>query len=98
MKFLTTEEASDYLMSLVDDESDDIDPEIIILPPDTDIATDDEEIDDAYTSIKHSHTAGTIEILKEKNDAEFIQHLNGQIVHRNFHQLLNHFTLNIIRK
>ncbi|GBM38922.1 hypothetical protein AVEN_271039-1 [Araneus ventricosus] len=80
-KFLTTEEAFDYLMSLAD-ESDDSDPEMIILPPDPDIVTDDEEIDDACTSIEHGHanfdeklqeeTAGSIEILKEKNDAEFI--------------------------
>ncbi|GBM81545.1 hypothetical protein AVEN_174220-1 [Araneus ventricosus] len=42
-KFLTTEEAFDYLMSLAD-ESDDSDPEMIILLPDTDIVTDDEEL------------------------------------------------------
>ncbi|GBM19898.1 Chimeric ERCC6-PGBD3 protein [Araneus ventricosus] len=55
---------------------------MIILPPDPDIVTDDEEIDDACTSIEHGHAifdeklqeeaAGSIEILKEKNDAEFI--------------------------
>ncbi|GBL72872.1 hypothetical protein AVEN_128067-1 [Araneus ventricosus] len=64
-------------MSLAD-ESDDSDPEMIILPPDSDIVTDDEEIDDACTSIEHGHAifdeklqeeiAGSIEILKEKND------------------------------
>ncbi|GBL74788.1 Chimeric ERCC6-PGBD3 protein [Araneus ventricosus] len=80
-KFLTTAEAFDYLMSMAD-ESDDRDPEIIILPLDPDIVTNDEEIDDACTSIEHSHaifdenlqgeTAGSIEILKETNDAEFI--------------------------
>ncbi|GBN82213.1 PiggyBac transposable element-derived protein 3 [Araneus ventricosus] len=80
-KFLTTEEAFDYLMSLAD-ESDDSDPEMIILSPDPDIVTDDEEIDEACTSIEHGHaifdeklqeeTAGSIEILKKKNDAEFI--------------------------
>ncbi|GBN01240.1 hypothetical protein AVEN_86108-1 [Araneus ventricosus] len=58
------------------DESDDSDPEMIILPPDPDFVTDDEEIDDACTSIEHGHaifdeklqeeTAGSIEILKEK--------------------------------
>ncbi|GBN15208.1 hypothetical protein AVEN_23018-1 [Araneus ventricosus] len=67
-------------MSLAD-ESDDSEPEMI-LPPDPDIVTDDEKIDDACTSIEHGHaifdeklhreTAGSFEILKEKNDAEFI--------------------------
>ncbi|GBM00574.1 hypothetical protein AVEN_77379-1 [Araneus ventricosus] len=80
-KFLTTEEAFDYLKSLTD-EPDDSNPEMLILPPDTDNVTDDEEIDDACTSIQHGHaifdeklqkeTAVSIEILKEKNDAEFI--------------------------
>ncbi|GBL80793.1 hypothetical protein AVEN_26230-1 [Araneus ventricosus] len=37
------------------DESHDSDPEMIILPPDPDIVTDDEEIDDACTSIEHGH-------------------------------------------
>ncbi|GBN51323.1 hypothetical protein AVEN_126117-1 [Araneus ventricosus] len=55
---------------------------VIILPPDPDIVTDDEEIDDGRTSIERGHaifdeklqeeTAGSIEILKGKNDAEFI--------------------------
>ncbi|GBM16127.1 hypothetical protein AVEN_163146-1 [Araneus ventricosus] len=79
--FSTTEEAFDYLMPLAD-ESDDSDPEMIILQPDPDIVTDDKDIDDACTSIEHGHaisderlqeeTAGSIEILKEKNHAEFI--------------------------
>ncbi|GBN63629.1 hypothetical protein AVEN_231489-1 [Araneus ventricosus] len=94
-------------MSLAD-ESDDSDPEMIILPPDPGIVTDDEEIDDACTSIEHGHaifdetlqeeTAGSIEILKEKMMLNLFQHLNGLIVHRNFHQLLNHSTMSIIRK
>ncbi|GBL89952.1 hypothetical protein AVEN_178368-1 [Araneus ventricosus] len=81
MKFLTTEEASDYLMSLAD-KSDDSDPEMIILAPDPNIFIDDEESFDACTSIEHCHpifheklqeeTAGTIEILKEKNASEDI--------------------------
>ncbi|GBN84914.1 hypothetical protein AVEN_167695-1 [Araneus ventricosus] len=80
-KFSTTDEAFVYLMSLAD-ESDDSDPEMIILPPDPGIVTEDEEIDDACTSIEHGHaifdeklqeeTAESIEILKEKNDTEFI--------------------------
>ncbi|GBN44903.1 hypothetical protein AVEN_16251-1 [Araneus ventricosus] len=45
-KFLTTEEAFDYLMSVAD-EPDDSDSKMIILPPGPDIVTDDEEIDDA---------------------------------------------------
>jgi hypothetical protein len=80
-KFLTTEEALDYLMSLHDEE-DDSDPEMIILPPDPGIVTDDEEIDDASTNIPRGHaifdeklqeeTAGTIEVLKEINLSEEI--------------------------
>ncbi|GBL77492.1 hypothetical protein AVEN_41876-1 [Araneus ventricosus] len=63
-----------------------------------DIITDDEESDDACTSIEHGRvafyeniqeeTAGTIEIPKQKNAVEYISAL---IVHRNFHQLLNYF-------
>lgn len=54
LKFLTTEEALDYLMSL-NIESDDSDPEMIILLPDPDIVTDEEDIDDACTSVEHGH-------------------------------------------
>ncbi|GBN91908.1 hypothetical protein AVEN_49890-1 [Araneus ventricosus] len=103
-KFLTTEEAFDYSMSSADD-SDDSDSEMIILPPDPDIVTDDEEIDDACTSIEHGHvifdeklqeeTTGSIEILKKKVMLNLFQHLNGLIVHLNFHQLLNNSTLYI---
>ncbi|GBO19442.1 hypothetical protein AVEN_242548-1 [Araneus ventricosus] len=74
-KFLTTEETFDYLMSF-DDESNDSDPEMIILPSDPDIVTDDEEIGDDCTSIERDQaifdeklqeeTAGSIEILKGK--------------------------------
>ncbi|GBN41527.1 hypothetical protein AVEN_90626-1 [Araneus ventricosus] len=54
---------------------------IQILPPDTEIVTDDEEIDDACTRNDNGHddfdekiqeeTDGTIEILKEKDAAEY---------------------------
>ncbi|GBN00709.1 hypothetical protein AVEN_104775-1 [Araneus ventricosus] len=105
-KFLTTEETVNYLMSLAY-ESDDSDPEIIILPPDPDIVTDDEEIDDACTNIERGHaifdeklqeeTAGSIEFLEEKMMPNLFQYLNGLIVHRNCHQLLNHTAMSIIR-
>ncbi|GBM22686.1 hypothetical protein AVEN_144463-1 [Araneus ventricosus] len=55
---------------------------MIILPPDPEIAIDDEEIDVACTSSEHGHVAfdekiqeetdGTIEIIKEKDSAEYI--------------------------
>ncbi|GBM35466.1 hypothetical protein AVEN_73262-1 [Araneus ventricosus] len=55
---------------------------MIILPPDPEIVIDDEEIDFACTSSEHCHVAfdeqiqeetdGTIEIIKEKDAAEYI--------------------------
>ncbi|GBN71903.1 hypothetical protein AVEN_241897-1 [Araneus ventricosus] len=55
---------------------------MIILPPDPELVIDDEEIDVACTSSEHSHVAfdeniqeeidGTIEIIKEKDTAEYI--------------------------
>ncbi|GBL67683.1 hypothetical protein AVEN_142358-1, partial [Araneus ventricosus] len=66
--------AFDYLMSLAD-QSDDNDPDMIILPPDPNIVPDDKETHDACTSIEHDcaifdeklqeETAGTIVILKD---------------------------------
>ncbi|GBM92361.1 hypothetical protein AVEN_9201-1 [Araneus ventricosus] len=55
---------------------------MIILPPDPEIVIHDEEIDVACTSSEHGHVAfdekiqeetdGTIEIIKEKDAAEYI--------------------------
>ncbi|GBM80664.1 hypothetical protein AVEN_209858-1 [Araneus ventricosus] len=55
---------------------------MIILPPNPEIVTDDDEIDVACTSSEHGHvsfdeniqeeTDGTIEIIKEKDAAEYI--------------------------
>ncbi|GBL73273.1 hypothetical protein AVEN_159317-1 [Araneus ventricosus] len=60
---------------------------IQILPPDPEIVTDDEEIDDACTRTDQGHvdfdekiqeeTDGTIEILKEKDAAEYENHLGA---------------------
>ncbi|GBN33896.1 hypothetical protein AVEN_170036-1 [Araneus ventricosus] len=81
---------------------------MIILPPDPEIVTDDEEIDVACTSSEHGHVAfdekiqeetdGTIEIIKEKDAAEYILTLHGLIVHQKFHQLHNYFTDMILGK
>ncbi|GBM32662.1 hypothetical protein AVEN_89655-1 [Araneus ventricosus] len=56
---------------------------IQILPPDPEIVTDDEEIYDACTRTDHGHidfdekiqdeTDGTIEILKERDAAEYVK-------------------------
>ncbi|GBN05981.1 hypothetical protein AVEN_118854-1 [Araneus ventricosus] len=90
-EFLATEEAFDCLMLLAD-ESDDCDPDMIILQPDPNIVPDDKEIHDACTSIEHDcvifyeklqeETAGTIVILRGKMILNLIQHLNGLIVSR----------------
>lgn len=67
-KFLTAEEALEYMNSLSDEELDD--PEMIIIPPEA--VSDEEEIDDSVTNRnieetcgdpKIQDTAGTIEVL-----------------------------------
>ncbi|GBM08522.1 hypothetical protein AVEN_162771-1 [Araneus ventricosus] len=75
-KFLTTEDAFDNLMSLAD-ESDDSDTEMIILPPDPDIVTDDEEIDDACTSIEHSDAIFD-EKLQEETAGKITDMISGK--------------------
>ncbi|GBM96863.1 hypothetical protein AVEN_156091-1 [Araneus ventricosus] len=69
-KFLTAEEALEYMNSLSDEEFDD--PEIIIIPQETDAVSDEEEIDDSIANCnivetcsdpEIRDTAGTIEVL-----------------------------------
>ncbi|XP_054720347.1 piggyBac transposable element-derived protein 3-like [Uloborus diversus] len=80
-KFLTVEEALDYMNALSDDEIDE--PEVIIIPPEPDLVSDEEEIDDSFTNC---HTpalndksdlqdaAGTVEIFtKNKCDASIFE-------------------------
>ncbi|GBL83419.1 hypothetical protein AVEN_110717-1 [Araneus ventricosus] len=48
-KFLTAQEALDFLWTLDDSDLDDIDNELVILPPDTDALRDTEDINDSST-------------------------------------------------
>ncbi|GBN94103.1 hypothetical protein AVEN_182666-1 [Araneus ventricosus] len=48
-KFLTAQEALDFLWTLDDSDLDDIDNELVILPPDIDALSDTEDIDDSST-------------------------------------------------
>ena len=102
-KLLTAEEALEYMNSLSDEELDD--PEMIIIPPEADAVSDEEEIDDSVTNRnieetcgdpKIQDTAGTIEVLSVKKPILIQKHLNEKNVSRNFcfHQV--HFLLKII--
>ncbi|GBO12583.1 hypothetical protein AVEN_170632-1 [Araneus ventricosus] len=69
-KFLTAEESLEYMNSLSDQEFDD--PAMIIIPPEPNAVSDEEEIDDSITNCnivetcgdpEIRDTAGTIEVL-----------------------------------
>lgn len=71
-KFLTTQEALDFLWTLDDSDFEDNDNELVIVPPDPDLMSDTEEIDDSSVrkveeimcdEVGSTEVAGTIEIL-----------------------------------
>ncbi|GBN23490.1 hypothetical protein AVEN_25676-1 [Araneus ventricosus] len=81
---------------------------MIILPPDPEIVIDDEEIDVTCTSSEHGHVAfdeknqeetnGSIEIIKEKDAAEYILTHSWTNCAPKFPSLLNYFTDMILGK
>lgn len=69
-KFKTAEEALEYMNSLSDEELDD--PEMIIIPPEPDAVSDEEEIDDSITNCNEIKTSGDPEILDTAGTIEIL--------------------------
>lgn len=78
-KFLTTQEALEFLWTLDDSDFEDADNELVILPPEPDALSDTEEIDDSSLrkveeiitdEIRPTEVAGTIEILVSNKNKE----------------------------